>query len=45
VRVARPTGLIEASGGVTWADVLALGDWADVLADRDNWLEVLTGGD
>jgi hypothetical protein len=45
VRVARPTGLIEASGGVTWADVLALGAWSDVLADRDSWLEVLTGGD
>lgn len=43
VRVARPTGLIEASGGVTWADVLALGTWGDVQTHRDNWLEVLTG--
>lgn len=43
VRVARPTGLIEASGGVTWADVVTLGTWADVQARRDNWLEVLTG--
>jgi hypothetical protein len=45
VKVARPTGLIESSGGVTWADVLALGTWSDVLAARDNWLEVLSGGD
>ena len=45
VRVDRPTGLIEASGAVTWADVLALGTWTDVLADRDSWLEVLVGGD
>lgn len=44
-RVDRPTGLIEASGAVTWADVLALGTWADVMADRDDWLEVLVGGD
>lgn len=42
-RVDRPTGLIEASGGVTWADVLAEGTWSNVLADHDNWLEVLTG--
>ena len=27
VRVDRPTGLIEASGGVTWADVLTEGTW------------------
>lgn len=43
VRVARPTGLIEASGGVTWADVLTLGTWSSVQTLRDNWLEVLTG--
>ena len=45
VRVDRPTGLIEASGAVTWAEVLAMGDWAALLAARDNWLEVLVGGD
>lgn len=43
VRVARPTGLIEASGGVTWADVLTLGTWSNVLTLRDSWLEVLAG--
>lgn len=41
-RVERPTGLIEASGGVTWADVLAAGTWSNVRNEGD-WLDVLTG--
>jgi hypothetical protein len=44
-RVERPTGLIEVSGGVTWADVLAEGTWASVLAGNDSWLDVLDGED
>lgn len=43
-RVERPTGLIEVSGGRTWADVLAEGTWANVLADNTNWLDVLDQG-
>lgn len=42
VQVERPTGLIEASGGVTWQMIKDSGmTWGQLRDARDNWLEVL----
>lgn len=43
VRVDRPTGDIEAHDRPTWADLRALGTWANVRAMRGNWLGAATG--
>lgn len=42
VRVERPAGLIAVSSGTTWGQVKTMGTWADVLAARSSWLELMT---
>lgn len=41
-RVARPTGLIEASSATTWEDVAAKWTWDQLKAERATWLDVMT---
>lgn len=41
-RVARPTGLIEASSETTWEDVAETWTWDQLKASRATWLDVLT---
>jgi hypothetical protein len=41
-RVARPSGLIEASSATTWEDVTAKWTWDQLKAERATWLDVMT---
>jgi len=43
-RVARPTGLIEASSETTWDDVAESWTWDQLKAARTTWLDVITQG-
>lgn len=40
VQVLRPTGMIEASSGVTWQQLLTE-TWLQVRTEREDWLDVL----